>query len=171
VLLLVLRPFHGRGREYVKIDELVLVTARWASRAPSCRHRGRPVTRAWLGNVAGNKCQPLWSPTELASIVTVEARTPSQAIENKRKFGSPSVVNVTVGGSDRVARRDRSRCDGLHYLTLRHWRERRLCLIQRTAGYGPVCPRGVQSRGCPLSRFSATMSTPAKSGRPCPSRR
>jgi hypothetical protein len=25
VLLLVLRPFHGRGREYVKIDELVLV--------------------------------------------------------------------------------------------------------------------------------------------------
>ena len=25
MLLLVFRPFHGRGREYVKIDELVLI--------------------------------------------------------------------------------------------------------------------------------------------------
>ncbi len=38
-----------------------------------------------------------------------------------------------------AARKDRSRCDGLHCLTLRHGVKHRPCLICRTAVYGPVC--------------------------------
>src|SRR5450631_3248997 len=38
----------------------------------------------------------------------------------------------------RAARKDRSRCDGLHCLTLRHGVKYRPCSTHRTAVYGPV---------------------------------
>ena len=129
------------------------MTARWpVGISRSCRHRGRPVTRAWLGNVAGNKCQPLWSPTELASIVTVEARTPSQAIENKRKFGSPK----------------RSKCNswGFGPRCSKGPKPMRWASLSDSSALARTSPvlnpanrrirtrmsEGVQSRGCPLSR-------------------
>src|ERR1700737_71479 len=59
----------------------------------------------------------------------------------------------------RAARKDRSRCDGLRCLTLRHGVKHRLCLIRRTAVYATRTYGGVggaKPRGFPLSRFPKT---------------